>query len=66
MNNQNIQQFNSDIEQAINIAKTLKDEYNNEQKISRVYAGLKSTSTNELYVDGGVIRIKHINKTNND
>ena len=66
MNNQNKHQFNSDIEKAINIAKTLKDKYNNEKKISRVYTGLKSTSINELCVDSGVVRIKQINQTNCD
>ena len=66
MNNQNKHRFNSDIEKAINIAKTLKDKYNNEKKISRVYTGLKSTSINELCVDSGVVRIKQINQTNCD
>ena len=66
MNNQNKHQFNSDIEKAINIAKTLKDKYNNEKKISRVYKGLKSNSINELSVDSGVVRIKQINQTNCD
>ena len=66
MNNQNKHQFNSDIEKAINIAKTIKDKYNNEKKISRVYTGLKSNSINELCVDSGVVRIKQINQTNCD
>ena len=66
MNNQNIRQFNSDIEKAINIAKLIKDKYDQSKKKTRDYSGLQVYVVNELYVDDGVVRIKQINQTNND
>ena len=66
MNNQNIQEFNSDIEKAINIAKTLKDEYGQSKKKIRDYSGLQAYLVNELYVDDGVVRIKQIHQTKSD
>ena len=66
MNNQNIRQFNSDIEKAINIAKLIKDKYDQLKKKTRDYSGLQVYVVNELYVDDGVVRIKQINQTNND
>ena len=58
MNNQNIHQFNDDIEKAISIGKRIKDKYNKSKKNPRDDSGLKSTFTNELYVDGGVVRTR--------
>ena len=58
MNNQNIHQFNCDIEKAINIGKRIKDKYNKSKKNPRDDSGLKSTFTNELYVEGGVVRTR--------
>ena len=39
MNNQNIHQINSDIEKAINIAKLIKDKYDQSKKKTRDYSG---------------------------
>ncbi len=64
MNNQNIHQINSDIEKAINIAKLIKDKYDQTKKNTRDYSGLQSYVINELYVDGGVVRTKK--KANSD
>ena len=66
MNNQNIHKINSDIEKAINIAKKLKDEYDQSKKKTRDYSGLKAYVVNELYVDDGVVRIKSIHQTKSD
>ena len=66
MNNQNIHQINSDIEKAINIAKKLKDEFDQSKKKTRDYSGLKAYVVNELYVDDGVVRIKSIHQTKSD
>ena len=64
MNNQNIHQINSDIEKAINIAKLIKDKYDQSKKKTRDYSGLQAYVVNELYVDDGVVRISmtHYNK----
>ena len=66
MNNQNIHQINSDIAKAINIAKLIKNKYDQSKKKTRDYSGLQAYVVNELYVDDGVVRIKQINQTNND
>ena len=58
MNNQNIHQFNNDIEKAISIGKRIKDKFYKSKKINRDDSGLKSNFTNELYVDGGVLRTR--------
>ena len=66
MNNQNIHQINSDIEKAINIAKLIKDNYDQSKKKARDYSGLQAYVVNELYVDDGVVRIKSIHQTKSD
>ena len=66
MNNQNIHQINSDIEKAINIAKLIKDKYDQSKKKARDYSGLQAYVFNELYVDDGVVRIKSIHQTKSD
>ena len=58
MNIQNIHQFNDDIEKAISIGKRIKDKYNKSKMNPRDNSGLKSTFTNELYVEGGVVRTR--------
>ena len=58
MNIQNMKLFNGDTEQAINIAKTIKDKYDQSRKHIRDYSGLQAAFANELYVDGGVVRKK--------
>ena len=60
MNNQNMNLFNEDREQAINIAKIIKDKYDQSRKHTRDYSGLKAYFANELYVDGGVVRTKEV------
>ena len=65
MNNQNIHKINSDIEKAINIAKKLKDEYDQLKKKTRDYSGLKAYVVNELYVDDGVVRTRKKDSSNN-
>ena len=63
MNNQNIHQINSDIEKAINIAKLIKDKYDQSKKKARDYSGLQTYLVNEL---DGVVRIKQIHQTKSD
>ena len=58
MNNQNIHQINSDIAKAINIAKLIKDKYDQSKKKTRDYSGLRAYFANELYVYGGVVKTK--------
>ena len=48
--------FNGDLEQAINIAKLIKDKYDQSKKKTRDYSGLQAYFGNELYVDGGVAK----------
>ena len=52
--------FNGDTEQAINIAKIIKDKYDQSRKHIRDYSGLQAAFSNELYVDGGVVRTKEV------
>ena len=56
MNIQNMNLFNGDLEQAINIAKLIKDKYDQSKKKTRDYSGLQAYVVNELYVDEGVVR----------
>ena len=58
MNIQNMNLFNGDTEQAINIAKIIKDKYDQSRKHTRDYSGLQAAFANELYVDGGVVRTR--------
>ena len=58
MNIQNMNLFNLDTEQAINIAKIIKDKYDQSRKHTRDYSGLQAAFANELYVDGGVVRTR--------
>ena len=53
------------IEKAINIAKKLKDEYDQLKKKTRDYSGLKAYVVNELYVDDGVVRTRKKDSSNN-
>ena len=65
MNNQNIHQINSDLAKAINIAKLIKDKYDQSKKKTRDYSGIQAYLVNELYVDGGVVRTKKKNGSDN-
>ncbi len=58
MNIQNMNLFNGDLEQAINIAKLIKDKYDQSKKKTRDYSGLQAYVINELYVDGGVVKTR--------
>ena len=58
MNIQNMNLFNGDTEQAINIAKIIKDKYDQSRKHTRDYSGLQAYLINELYVDGGVVKTR--------
>ncbi len=44
--------FNGEREQAINIAKIIKDKYCQSRKHTRDYSGLKAYFANELHIDG--------------
>ena len=65
MNNQNMHQINSDIEKAINIAKLIKDKYDQSKKKTRDCSGLQAYVVNELYVDNGVVRTRTFKKQRN-
>ena len=58
MNIQNMHLFNEDREKAINIAKIIKDKYDQSRKHTRDYSGLQAYLINELYVDGGVVKTR--------
>ena len=58
MNKQNNKLFNRDMKQAISLAKKIKDQYENSKNNPRDYSELKSDFNNELYVDGGVVRVR--------
>tara|TARA_S200000501_G_scaffold248085_1_gene232403 strand:+ start:388 stop:582 length:195 start_codon:yes stop_codon:yes gene_type:complete len=60
MNIQNMNLLNGNREQAINIAKLIKDKYDQSKKKTRDYSGLRAYFTNELYVDGGGVRTKDV------
>ena len=53
--------FNGDTEKAIDIAKIIKDKYDQSRKYIRDYSGLQAAFTNELSVDGGVVRTRKKN-----
>ena len=54
MNIQNMKLFNGERVQAINIAKIIKDKYDQSRKLTRDYSGLKAYFANELLIDGEV------------
>ena len=58
MNKQTNQLFNRDMKQAISLAIRIKDQYDKSKNNPRDYSELKSDFNNELYVDGGVVRIR--------
>ena len=65
MNNQNMNLFNGDREQAINIAKLIKNKYEQSKKHIRDYSGLQAYVVNEVYVDDGVARTRKKDSSNN-
>ena len=56
--------FNGDLEQAINIAKLIKDKYDQSKKKTRDISGLQDYVVNELYVDDGVVRTRKKDSSN--
>ncbi len=54
MNIQNMKLFNGEREQAINIAKIIKDKYDKSRKHIKDYSGLKAYFANEIHIDGEV------------
>ena len=54
MNIQKMNLFNGEREQAINIAKIIKDKYDKSRKHTRDYSGLKAYFANEIHIDGEV------------
>ena len=65
MNIQNMNLFNGDLEQAINIAKLIKDKYDQTKKNTRDYSGPQAYVINELYVDGGVVKTSKKDSSDN-
>ena len=65
MNIQNMNLFNGDREQAIKIAKLIKNKYDQSWKHTRDYSGLQAAFANELYFDGRVVRTKEKARTDN-
>ena len=58
MNNQNYKSFNKAMKQGISLAIKIKDQYDKSKNNPRDYSELKSDFNNELYVDGGVVRVR--------
>ena len=58
MKDQNNKLFNRDMKQAISLTKKIKDQYENSKNNPRDYSELKSDFNDELYVDGGVVRVR--------
>ena len=65
MNIQNMNLFNGDNEQAINIAKIIKDKYDQSRKHTRDYSGLKAYFADYLNVDDGVVRTRKQDSSDN-
>ena len=58
MKDQNNKLFNRDMKQAISLAIKIKDQYDKSKKNPIDNSAFKSDFNNELYVDGGVVRIR--------
>ena len=58
MNKQINKLFNRDMKQAISLAIKIKDQYDKSKNNPRDYSELKSDFNNELYVDGGAVRVR--------
>ena len=56
IHNMNI--FNTSLEEAIKTSLFYKDKYGRLRKKTNDYSGLQATFSNELYIDGGVVRKK--------
>ena len=60
LHNTNI--FNTSLEEAIKTSLFYKDEYGRLRKKTNDYSGLQAAFADELYVDGGVVRTRTLNK----
>ena len=58
MKDRNNKIFNIDMKQAISLAIKIKDQYDKSKNNPREYSELKSDFNNELYVDGGAVRVR--------
>ena len=58
MKDQNNKLFNRDMKQAISLAIKIKDQYDKSKNNPRDYSEFKSDFNNELYVDGGAVRVR--------
>ena len=58
MKDQNNKLFNRDMKQAISLAIKIKDQYDKSKNNPRDNSELKSDFNNELYVDGGAVRVR--------
>ena len=56
--------FNTSLEEAIKTSLFYKDKYGRLRKKTNDYSGLQTVFANELYVDGGVVRTRTLNKKN--
>ena len=54
--------FNTSLEEAIKTSLFYKDKYGRLRKKTNYYSGLQTVFANELYVDGGVVRTRTLNK----
>ena len=63
IHNMNI--FNTSLEEAIKTALFYKDEHGRLRKKTNDYSGLKSALANELYIDGGVVRTRKKDSSDN-
>ena len=54
--------FNTSLEEAIKTSLFYKDKYGRLRKKTNDYSGLQTVFANELYVDGGVVRTRTLNK----
>ena len=53
--------FNTSLEEAIKTSLFYKDKYGRLRKKTNDYSGLQAAFTNELYVDGGIVRTRKKN-----
>ena len=64
-NKNNLNIFNSSIEEAIKMMLFYKDKQSRLRGKTNDYSGLKAAFANELYVDGGVVRTRKKDSWNN-
>ena len=57
--------FNTSLEEAIKTSLFYKDKYGRLRKKTNDYSGLQAVFTNELYIDGGVVRTRKKDSSDN-